>query len=121
MAGNAVVGVVVQDNNQKEDKPMADQVIDLYETCLRNALIISTSFKGIIGNNLDYKQRWLQTIFLMITIGYGLPRYFFICFLYSKDEETRRSWEFYLPNYFEQLGLFGKVFHFSYIVFGSIT
>jgi len=40
-----------------------------------------------------------------------------ICFLYSKDEETRKTWEFYLPNYFEQLGLFGKVMNFVFAVF----
>ena len=114
---------VQEENHEEQDsqgKQFSDQVIDLYESCLRNALIISTSFKGIKQNNLDPKRRLLQTIFLLALGGYGVPRYFTLCFLNLKDEETRKSFEFFLPNYLEQLGLIGKVFNFCYIIFGTI-
>jgi len=56
----------------------------------------------------------------LVDRGYNVPRYSFICFLYLKDEETKRSWEFYLPNYFEVFGLFGKVFNCLFAVFGLL-
>jgi len=119
MAGNQVQVVFNEEQDvQENEKPLADQVIDLYESCLRNGLIISTSFKGVIERRLDPKRRLLQTIFLTICIVYGLPRYSIICFLIFKNEDTRRSWAYYLPDYLEQLGLFGKVLNFCYLVFG---
>src|SRR5689334_23257170 len=110
MAGNEVQVVSNKEqDDQKNETPFSDQVIDLYERCLRDGLIISTSFKGVIERRLDPKRRLLQIIFLCVVVGYALPRYFVLCFLYLKDEDTRRSWAYYLPDYLEQLGLFGKV------------
>jgi len=109
------------ETEEAKKKPFADQVIDLYESCLRNALIISTSFKGVIENNLDSKRRTSQAIYMLVMVGYFLPRYGILCFLYSKDEETRKRWEFYLPNYFEELGLFGQVLNFLYTTFAFLV
>ena len=115
MTENRVVEVVdnheqetVYEEDQEKEKPFPDQVIDLYEKCLQNGLIISSSFKGVIERKLDSKRRWFQTIYLVILGLYAWPRYCILSFLYSKDEDTRKAWEFYLPNYLEELGLFGK-------------
>jgi len=40
--------------------------------------------------------------------------------LYFKDEKTQKYWSFWMANYFDQLGLFGKVTNFAYAIF-SIT
>jgi len=110
----------IEQENEGVVKPFADQVIDLYESCLQSALIISTSFKGVIEQKLDNKKRWMQFCFLFALIGYSVPRHAILSFLYLKDKETRKSWEFFLPNYFEELGLFGKVLNFAYAVFGLL-
>src|SRR5882724_7559687 len=111
---------IEQENEAVNTKPFADQVIDLYESCLRNALIISTFFKGVIQNNLDNKRKWMQTLFLVFTVGYLIPRYTILCVLYAMDKETKKAWEFYLPNYLEEFGLFGKVMNSCYVVFPSM-
>ena len=92
---------VIEDPEKEPDepiKPFSDQVIDLYEKCLQNALIISTSFKNVIQVKLDRKRRLLQALFLGIALFYVVPRYSFICFMYSKDEETRKYWEYLIPD-----------------------
>jgi len=108
---------VVHEEHDSIDKPLADQVIDSYESCLTNGLVISTSFKGIIENKSDSKRKLLQMIFMLSMALSVIPRHALLCFLYSKDEDTRRYWEFYLPNTLEQFGLYGKVTNFGYTVF----
>jgi len=111
---------VIQDPEKEPDepiKPFPDQVIDLYEKCLQNALIISTSFKNVIQVKLDRKRRLLQAIFLGIAFFYVVPRYSFICFMYSKDQETRKYWEYLIPDYLTQFGLFGKALNLLYATF----
>jgi hypothetical protein len=124
MDANFAVEVAVQNEDEKDvkeiEKPLADQVIDLYETCLQSGLIISTSFKGVIENKLDNKRKWMQTLFLSFLVGYIIPRYSVLCVLYAMDKETKKTWEFYLPNYFDQIGLFGKVLNSVFAVFGSM-
>ena len=102
------------------EKPFSDQVIDLYESCLQRGLIISTSFKNVVENKMDSKRRWLQFSFLFFLFFNVVIRQAILCSLYLKDEETKKKWEFYLPNYLEQFGLFGKLLNFVYLVFGSI-
>ena len=111
---------IEQENEADNTKPLADQVIDLYETCLQSALIISTSFKGVIENKLDNKREWMRTLFVLFMIGYFIPRYTILCVLYAMDKETKKTWEFYLPNYFDQMGLFGSVLNSAMSVFGSM-
>ena len=59
MDANFAVEVADQNEDEKYvkkiEKSLADQVIDLYEKCLQSGLIISTSFKNVIQNNLDSK------------------------------------------------------------------
>jgi len=128
MDANFAVEVAVQNEDEKDveeeeeiEKPFSDQVIDLYESCLQSGLIISTSFKGVIQNKLDNKRKWMQTLFLVFTVGYFIPRYTILCVLYVMDKETKKTWEFYLPNYFDQIGLFGKVLNSLFAVFSYMV
>jgi len=118
------VSIENQELNQKvlpdsTGKQFSDQVIDLYEKCLQNALVISTSFKNVLENKLDNKRRALQLIFIFIS-GYSAVRHLTCCFIYLKEEETRKYWDYFIPNYFNELGLFGKVLTFGFAVFSSI-
>jgi len=113
--------VETNETEEAKKKPFTDQVIDLYETCLRNALIISTSFRGVVHQKLDPKRRWLQTIYLLVVAGYVIPRNFILLFLYLKDEDTRRSWTCYLPDYFQEFGLFGRVLNFGFAAIGFLV
>jgi len=85
MSSNEVVEVVQEgvqaDQQDSHVKPFADQVIDLYESCLQNGLIISTSFQNVIQNKLDKKRRRLQAVFMMTMFAYGL-RYSILCLLF---------------------------------------
>ena len=96
---------------------LAENVIKDYEKLLYDALIINGSFKDILDKKIKPFKRITNWIFLAVYIGFLIPRFSFICFLYLKDDDTRLFWQYYLTDYFEELGMFGRCLNFCYLVF----
>jgi len=72
--------------------------------------LISTSHSEQVGlQEKDNPSDWTAELDML----YHPSRLHDNCCLYLKDEEAKKSWEFYLPNTLEQFGLYGKVMNFA--------
>jgi len=98
-------------------KTLAENVIKDYEKLLFDGQIINGSFKDIVDKMTRPFKRTLNWGFLVLYLGYIIPRLSFIGYLYLKDEETRTFWQCYLTDYFELLGMFGRYLNFCYLIF----
>ena len=96
-------------------------VIAEYETYLKKCFVTTSDFKDIVEGKLDSRRRILQLLLMTAYMTYTLPRFSFCCWLYSQDDETRIYYQYILADYFEQLGLFGRVLNFCYPAFATVV
>ena len=90
--------------------------LDKYEKSLIRAMAITSPFQDILEGRLDSRKRFYQLLFI-ISGMYVIIKYSFFCLLYALDAETRKYWQYYLVDYFEELGTFGRVLNSLYCVF----
>ena len=98
-------------------KTLAENVIKDYEKLLYDGLVINGSFTDILDKKSRPFKRIAHWIFMVLYIGIIIPRLSWICLLYLEDEDTRRFWQYYLTDYFEQMGMFGRCLNIIYLVF----
>ena len=93
------------------------KIVDYYEKALRIFYIITTPFQDILNGNLDTTTRFWQLLHIMIWSFYIIPRYTFLCCLYLTSDETREFYQYWLADYFDFLGVFGRTLNISYLVY----
>jgi len=112
----------VKPKEQKESlqeiplKSLAENVIKDYEKLLYDSKVINGSLKDILDKNCRPFKRTIYWVYMTVHVVH-ITRFCFIDFLYLKDKETRLFWQYYLVDYFEQLGMFGRCLNFCYLVF----
>ena len=105
-------------NVSDADKMDNFDVIDEYEHHLQRALVTTSTFADIVKGSLDPKGRRNQLIVTLWLAVYLIPVYFgCYCSLYFMSEETRLYYQFWFADYFEQLGLFGRLMNFAYPIY----
>ena len=93
------------------------KIVDYYEKALRIFYIITTPLQDILNGKLDTKARLWQLLYIMIWILYVIPRYTFLSCLYLASNETREFYQYWLADYFDFLGVFGRTLNLSYLVY----
>jgi len=107
-----------QEESQPENplRTLSENVLKNYEKLLYDALIISGSLEDTLQNKSRPLKRMANWVLIVVYLVF-IPRYSFLCYLYLEDEDTRTFWQYYLVDYYEQLGMFGRCLNFCYIVF----
>lgn len=96
----------------------AIDVIDKYEYHLQRALVTTSTFADIVKGSLDPNARRKQLIVTLWLAVYLIPVYFgCYCSLYFMSEEKRLYYQYWFADYFEQLGLFGRLMNFAYPIY----
>ena len=84
------------------------EILLKYEKCLRDSYFISGSLQevldGKINRNLETKNLVVTCLYLLM-----LPRYWFCCYLYTRDKETMKYYQYWMVDYLETLGLTGRM------------
>ena len=93
------------------------KIVDYYEKALRIFYIITTPFQDILNGKLDTKARLWQLLYVIFWSFYVIPRYTFLCCLYLASDETRKFYQYWLADYFDFLGVFGRTLNLSYLVY----
>ena len=93
------------------------KVVENYDEFLQSALITTTSFHDILNRKLNKKNRTLQLTVLIYLFVYFFPKYFILCYSYTRDTETRVHYQYLLADYAEEMGLLGRTFNACYTVF----
>ena len=103
---------------KEEFKVDTSRVVQDYDDFLRKALATTSSFQDILSGKLNQRNRFWQLILLIHYFVYTWPRYFTLCYLYTRDDITRLRYQYLLADCGEELGLWGRTFNVCYVVFG---
>ena len=89
------------------------KVISRIEKNLLYANLISSSFQDILDGKLDKKRRRIQLMFALLLLGM-LIRFWISCYLYTRDKETMKYYQYWIIDYMETLGLIGRCLNAIY-------
>src|SRR5882724_4183834 len=97
-------------------KTLFDTIIYDFEDVLSKAYMINGSFEDILAGKLDPNKRRKQLVVILFNSFYFIPRYIIFCILYLLDEKTRIFFQYYLVDWFEEFGLFGRTLNVCYVI-----
>ena len=93
-------------------------MLKIFESDLRGrSVIITGSFQDVIGKKINRFKRVQQLVFMFSTIC--LIPTFAVLLVCALDTGTRIKYQYYLADYFEQLGLFGRTLKMGYLAFAA--
>ena len=94
-------------------------MLKIFESDLRGrSVIITGSFQDVIGKKINRFKRVQQLVFMFSTICL-IPTFAVRLLVCALDTGTRIKYQYYLADYFEQLGLFGRTLNMGYLAFAA--
>ena len=92
-------------------------VLNDFERYLQTFHVVSSPFQDILTGNLNRKKKLWQFFSWMAEMFYMIPHYGFICLVYFLPKQDQAFYQYYLIDYFEAYGLFGKTLNIMYFFF----
>ena len=92
-------------------------VLSDFERYLQTSYVVSSPFQDILTGNLNRKEKLWQFFSWIIAMFYFTPHYGFICLVYFLPKQDQAFYQYYLIDYFEAYGLFGKTLNIMYFFF----
>ena len=107
----------VNDNIKAKYRLDVNQVVHEYDAFLQCGLVTTSSFQDILDGKLNRRRRAFQLTVMLYFWVYLIPRYCFVNLLYFQDEKTRIHYQYIVADYAEEIGMLGRTFNVSYIIF----
>ena len=90
-------------------------MLKIFEADLRGRSVVITGlFQDVVNKKINRSKRVQQLVFTVIIICYIIPIFSVRLLICALDTETRIRYQYYLADYLEQLGIFGRTLNMAY-------